>query len=362
MVLSAAHVDLSIVMMLISCLQERLDAMVVSTANLLLLAEKEETRQNRTNPTTPKPLRQTWQAFETNFSDSSFRRTFQIHKNSFHKLCDVLENSVGDKVFKKDSFLLNNCDSNTLKATEFKGGTICGEIKLALTLRMLAGAAYLDMILIFQVVSSTVYSIFHEVIRWVNHALSFPLPALLTYKDISGLSRIANGFGCFTGDSFWGAIGAIDGLAIKIACPSLTEVPDPGNYYCRKGYYALNVQAIVDSYKRFLWVSPFHKGSTHDSTAYYETHLQSVLSGLASFLNRHGFFILGDTAYSLTTYFMVPYDAAEPNSMQDAFNFWHSNSRIRVECAFGKPTTDCLRCVQLAFTLTTAPQLNFNHR
>jgi hypothetical protein len=312
-----------------------MDEMVLITMNLLLLAGKDETRQAR-KPPEPKAMRPSWHAFESDFSDSLFRRTFRMHKSGFQKLCTVLEDSVGRGVFKSDHFLLNDCNTRTTRATDFNGGIICGEIKVALTLRLLAGAAYLDLIKIYCVVSSTVYKIFHQVVAWINVSLFFPLPALLDCKDISGLSKIADGFGSFTGDSFWGAIGAIDGIAIKIACPSLTEVPDPGNYYCRKGYYALNVQAIVDSYKRFLWVSPLHKGSTHDSTAYFETRLQLVLTGLASFLCENGFFILGDTAYSLLAYFMVPYDAAKPNSMQDSFNFWHSNSRIRVECAFGK--------------------------
>ena len=33
---------------------------------------------------------------------------------------------------------------------------------------------------------------------------------------------------------------------------------------------------------------------------------------------------------------MVPYDDADPLSEQDAFNFWLSNSRIQIECAFGE--------------------------
>jgi len=45
---------------------------------------------------------------------------------------------------------------------------------------------------------------------------------------------------------FDGVFGSIDGLTVRIKSPSLSEVPDPGNYYCWKGFYALNVQAICD--------------------------------------------------------------------------------------------------------------------
>jgi len=37
--------------------------------------------------------------------------------------------------------------------------------------------------------------------------------------------------GIFNGD-----FGTRDSLAIRICCPSLMEVPDPGNNYCRKGF------------------------------------------------------------------------------------------------------------------------------
>ena len=47
-----------------------------------------------------------------------------------------------------------------------------------------------------------------------------------------------------SGGASYGTFGAIDGLAIQMKCPS--GVADPVNYYCRKGFYALNVQAICD--------------------------------------------------------------------------------------------------------------------
>ena len=59
------------------------------------------------------------------------------------------------------------------------------------------------------------------------------------------------------------------------------EVPDPGNYYCPKGFYALNVQAICDRKKRFLWCLTGHKGGTHDSKAFFETKLYDLLESMA---------------------------------------------------------------------------------
>ena len=100
---------------------------------------------------------------------------------------------------------------------------------------------------------------------------------MLLNKDWPALKEIATDFGARTEGVYNGCMGAIDGIAIRVKCFSTNDVPDPGNYYCRKGFYALNVQAICDRKKRFLWCSTGHKGGTHDSRAFSETNLYELL-------------------------------------------------------------------------------------
>lgn len=71
---------------------------------------------------------------------------------------------------------------------------------------------------------------------------------------------------------------------------------------------------------------------------FFETSLYDLLWELAAWLLCSRFFLIGDSAYSLYSFFLIPFekDAATPASPQDGFNFWHSNSRIRIECAFGE--------------------------
>ena len=83
-------------------------------------------------------------------------------------------------------------------------------------------------------------------------------------------------------------------------------------------------------------VSVCHKGSTHDSLAFQETEFSVLLQRFKDFLVAGGFFLIGDSAYNLLSYFLVPFENPQPNSMYDDYNFWHSNSRIRVECACGE--------------------------
>jgi hypothetical protein len=44
-------------------------------------------------------------------------------------------------------------------------------------------------------------------------------------------------------------IGAVDGTLIPIQAPS----ENPQTYVCRKGYHAVNIQAVVDSSLKFVY-------------------------------------------------------------------------------------------------------------
>ena len=79
---------------------------------------------------------------------------------------------------------------------------------------------------------------------------------------------------------FNGVVGAIDGILIKIKCPSLMEVGMPKHYYCRKGFYALNVQAVTDARKRFIFVAMDMPGATHDARAYSFSALFAVINAV----------------------------------------------------------------------------------
>jgi hypothetical protein len=122
---------------------------------------------------------------------------------------------------------LSSRRAKTQKANEFKGGVVPGEIKVAMAIRMLAGASYLDLIVTYGITKSFLYSSFFEVIGWINETFSFPLVDALKSKDMAFFQRISHGFANFTSGIIKGCIGAIDG---SIFCPSESEVPDPKNY------------------------------------------------------------------------------------------------------------------------------------
>ena len=271
----------------------------------------------------------TWSELSDTITDKIFRRKYRMTKEHFNLLCTRIKNEVGEKAFRPDNATTNHY--------------ISGEVRVAIGLRLLCGGSYLDLIGRAYGVESpvTVYNHFHTFTKWIEATFSFPLTNLLRgleSNDPASIQRLREISADFSADSygtFTGCIGAIDGLAIRIRCPS--NVNDPANYFCRKNFHALNVQAICDRQKRILWIDPGHQGASHDSTAWLESNLHDKLSeDWKEILQKHGFFIVGDSAYPLSTYLLVPYPNAKPHSAEDAFNFWLSNSRIQIECTFGE--------------------------
>jgi DDE superfamily endonuclease len=263
---------------------------------------------------------------------SHFRRMFRMKEESFNLLCKKLMERVGVEKFQPEE-PDNTAPNRTIPP-------ICGEVKVAVALRILAGGSYLDLIPLFDVSKSHLYKSFHDFIDWVLLVFEFPLPRWLRERNWEPLIERANHFAEKSDGIFYGPFAANDGIAIKIRSPSLTEVSDPGNYYCRKGFYSLNVQAICDRSKRFLWTSPSNKGSTHDSVAFTGSRLYDLLEECSDELYNLRLFIAGDTAYGMTPFMIVPYDMSEmkqdPLQAKDSFNYHLSSCRIYIECAFGE--------------------------
>jgi hypothetical protein len=61
-------------------------------------------------------------------------------------------------------------------------------------------------------------------------------------------------FSCGISPNF-GCIAAIDGIAIKIAEPSSSDVSNASTYYNRKGFHSICVQALYNEEYRFFGIS-----------------------------------------------------------------------------------------------------------
>jgi hypothetical protein len=116
------------------------------------------------------------------------------------------------------------------------------------------------------VAPATFYASFERTVKAINtvfaDAIRFP------WGDTPALERMSREFYAANGGSLEGCVLAVDGIAIKIQKPSSLDTSNPNQFYCRKGFHALNVQAGCDARLRFRIASIEHVGSTHDSLAW----------------------------------------------------------------------------------------------
>jgi hypothetical protein len=160
--------------------------------------------------------RQMWSDFQDTLDDKLFRRMFRMPRESFDTLAQIIETSVGSDVFKSELYMMERKAPGTDAAIAQCGGFICGELKLALTLRMLAGASYLDLLMQYGVSPAALYQCFYETINWIESSFEFPLSACLENEDWEYFKETSELFAAASGGAFRGCIGAIDGLAVKI--------------------------------------------------------------------------------------------------------------------------------------------------
>ncbi|KAF2880044.1 hypothetical protein ILUMI_26113 [Ignelater luminosus] len=99
-----------------------------------------------------------------------------------------------------------------------------------------------------------------------------------------------------------GIIGAVDGTHIRINAPK--------EYHCsyinRKNYHSILLQGVCDSELLFIDIYTGQPGSVHDATLFKKSNLYNRIStnNIDFSNNTH---IIGDKAYPLATYLMVPY-------------------------------------------------------
>ena len=242
-----------------------------------------------------------------------FQRSYRMSKPCFEQLLGDVQDLV-EKPYKA--------------STEYRRSTVPPEIRLAITLRLLAGASYLDLMLAYQVAEETIRDIFRDTCDSLMTRLrlkGFP-------KSQAGLRAIERGFQTSRKDvsPLSGCVGALDGICLKIKKPEAVE--NPAMFFSRKGFYAIPVQALVDSNYIFRFCSAVCTGATHDSLAFSVSGLRRELEkGILGAV----FYIVGDEAYICTDYLITPVPMSVADTDEDNFNYFLSSLRMHVEQAFG---------------------------
>jgi hypothetical protein len=167
---------------------------------------------------------------------------------------------------------------NEAKAIASSGSSINPELRLMITLRILAGAKYLDMIW-YRGDVDHVNEIVIDCARAINAAINnIKIPSNETEWKLESntfVKTLRKKNGSIVDDMLFGVCGAGDGLVIQITEPVTSDLngKPSRNYMNRKGFFALLVQAFCGAYTRFWYFNVGWPGATNDITAYKQTEL-----------------------------------------------------------------------------------------
>jgi hypothetical protein len=260
--------------------------------------------------------------FQT-MDDRHFRRKYRMDKDSFYNLLYIIKEQ------------LPKTGEDRVRGS-VPNGAITHSARLSMALRVAAGGDVLDIADYHGVNEDEAMASFWFVVDAINNTPQLNIVFPETYEEQEHLAaefkkKSEIGIAC--------CIGAIDGILIWIHKPTEANCKDMGvgpvKFFCgRKKKYGLNMQAICDSKRRFLWVDIRFPGATSDYFAFEQTELFEKLQ-TDGFL-RAGLCIFGDAAYVNAPYMCVPYrNVAGSDGSKDAYNFFQSQLRINIECAFG---------------------------
>jgi hypothetical protein len=169
-------------------------------------------------------------------SDGQFRRMYRMSKVEFQQLVTV--------------------NREHRQRAERRTGRHAVDAKLSITLRWLASGSYLYIALDHCVSVSTFSHVVDETICDIGDTITM----VFRHENEEYLERVSTGF--TRGRSLiYGCAGAIDRIAIKIVEPWARTTANSSTCFNRKGFFALNVQAMCDCDYKFTFVSVNARGS-----------------------------------------------------------------------------------------------------
>ncbi|GFS91645.1 nuclease HARBI1, partial [Trichonephila clavipes] len=151
---------------------------------------------------------------------------------------------------------------------------------------------------LFDVSQPTVCRVVHR----VSEAIASSCLISFTYQSTEKSAKRIAGFPKI--------IGALDGTFVRIMYPG---GEDAERFRCRKNYFALNVQTIVDSDLVIRNVVARWPGSPQDSTVFNNSAACLLLKTNALYQDFH---LLGDTGYACEKYLLTPF--GNPRSLSEA--------------------------------------------
>jgi hypothetical protein len=244
-------------------------------------------------------------------SEDRFRVFFRMNRESFHALVLLLHD---DLIFKNQSRNPQApIEIQLATALYFLGSAGASVVRGAAQLGIGEGTTrlYCDRSI-------------SALVRLLPKFVTWPRPATEEFRRMRSRVEEMSGFP--------GCIGFLDGTDLVLRnAPSYHGE----TYFNRKKQYALNIQGICDSERRFTFIAGGFPASVGDASVFGST---SFFKRPNLFFSRPDEYILADKAYRVTRRCMTPYK--EPLASQEIggykqFNLHLAEARVKIEHSFG---------------------------
>lgn len=294
-----------------------------------LRQEKRKLFNNRKGKRTRIRMRKSVWQLHNELGPYYFRRGYRMSFPTF----EVLYNKLKYQLLK-----LLKIDESSTKKKPCPNGVIHPSVRLAAAIRMLAGGSLVDIAGCFGISVSAVKDSLDIVLEAIHKTDEFNIHFPENHDE---QRKIADGFKLISKAQFENCVGCVDGMLVWIQKPTKIQCKESGvgsdRYFCERKYkFGMNLQAVCNHKRRFTSVSIKCPGKTSDYVAFQ-------LSGIKSMLEQPNFLapglcLFGDNAYVNTSYMATPYKKTSSSftaASRDSYNYYHSNVRINIECAFG---------------------------
>lgn len=259
-----------------------------------------------------------WERIVSSFTQQEWVENFRMSQETFSHLCSLLRPYVSRQ------------DTRMRKAVSV-------EKRVAITLwRLATNGDYRSIGHLFGVSKRSVCIIVKEVCSAIVETL---LHLYVRIPSGDEVEEVVNGF-----ETKWGfpqCAGAVDGTHIPIVAPD----EYPTDYYNRKGFHSIIMQAVADYRYRFIDICIGWPGRVHDarvfanSTLYTKGEHGLLLPTRPRIINgvEVPLLLLGDPAYPLLPWLLKPFsDNGRLSEEQVSFNYRLSRARMVIENAFGR--------------------------
>lgn len=252
--------------------------------------------------------------------DKMFHKMFRMSRHALSNLLGILEEHFEDR------------DSTSIRQAENSSGSvITTKTALAVTLRWLAGASYIDLCFTWGISMGSFYTdggILWGTIEAIDQIFEIGLPL----NEVKELQKVARKYSDYSNGHIKNVVSAIDGWVCRTRCPTSDEVMFPAHYRNRKGFFGIVVIAGCESNLRFNIFSPKCSGATHDSLAWEVASAKHLIIDDKKL--PADFVIIGDEAFVTSEQLWTPWSGHGLDEWKDAFNYHLSAMRQCIERAF----------------------------